>query len=175
MTSPTRCNPPLQQHSSKSGLELASLDMYCGTLLAKLGIRRHRCANRAPPTSRCTGTARGAESSLLWDKLYISQQILYAPHQHRSRGCSNGARALLSRHDHAAPNTTAGLSILPRAEPTNGISDVFGRYGDVLIPGSTAVREAPEKELAQFILWAKCKPQKRNSSLCEFNHNAYLR
>ena len=38
------------------------------------------------------------------------------------------------------------------------------------IPGSTAVREAPEKELAQFILWAKCKPQKRNSSHCEFNH-----
>ena len=38
------------------------------------------------------------------------------------------------------------------------------------IAGSTAVREAPEKELAQFILWAKCKPQKRNSSLCEFNH-----
>ena len=38
------------------------------------------------------------------------------------------------------------------------------------IPGSTAVREAPEKESAQFILWAKCKPQKRNSSLCEFNH-----
>ena len=33
------------------------------------------------------------------------------------------------------------------------------------IPGSTAVREAPEKELAQFILWAKCKPPKRNSSL----------
>ena len=58
MTSSTRCNPPLQQHSSKSGLKLASLDMYCGTLLAKLGIRRHRCANRAPPTSRCTGTAR---------------------------------------------------------------------------------------------------------------------
>ena len=42
------------------------------------------------------------------------------------------------------------------------------------IAGSTAVREAPEKELAQFILWAKCKPQKRNSSLCEFNHQPYV-
>jgi hypothetical protein len=38
------------------------------------------------------------------------------------------------------------------------------------LPAPPAVREAPEKQLAQFILWAKCKPQKRNSSLCEFNH-----
>ena len=41
------------------------------------------------------------------------------------------------------------------------------------ISGSTAVRKAPEKELAQFILWAECKPQKRNSSLFEFNHSYY--
>ena len=170
MTSSTRCNPPLQQHSSKSGLELASLDMYCGTLLAKLGIRRHRCANRAPPTSRCTGTARGAESSLLWDKLYISQQILYAPHQHRPRGCSNGARALLSRHDHAAPNTTAGLSILPRAEPTNGISDVFGRYGDVLIWPLSAVPRRLRGSIAQLAAVYKCKHAKRTATLGGVNY-----
>ena len=88
-------------------------------------------------------------------------------------GAFGAGGASKSRRHNVSTRPTPRALKLTSPEPTNGISDVFGRYGDVRIPPSSPVSRRLRGISAQLAAVYSSEAGKGTATLGGVNHKYY--